>query len=259
MSSFAQLLRAFDPAAPLDVPASWMQGHTAYGGLTTALAIQSLLASQPALPPLRAVNVSFIDRTTGPVSFVPSILRTGRSVVNASVDVMSGGLLATRVGVLFAHPRPSQVRHDFYAAPQVKPPAACRPLLPAQMAAAPVFVQNFEMRPAGGAAPLSGAAHPELLLWVRHVDADDANPLIALIGLADALPPAAITAFPAPAPLSSLTWTFDVFASAPAGSWMLMRSFSRRANDGYSIEEMEIWSEEGVLLLSGRQTVAIFT
>jgi acyl-CoA thioesterase len=42
------------------------------------------------------------------------------------------------------------------------------------------------------------------------------------------------------------------------GEWFLLRSASQRSGDGYSFQTMEIWNEQGKLILSGSQTVAIF-
>ncbi|MGE1152423.1 hypothetical protein [Pseudomonas kitaguniensis] len=75
---------------------------------------------------------------------------------------------------------------------------------------APPCVYNVDMRPAAGsAAPFSGANHPELQVWVKHLDAEGVDPLVALIALADALPPAAVTVLTEPVPLSTVSWTFD--------------------------------------------------
>jgi acyl-CoA thioesterase len=51
---------------------------------------------------------------------------------------------------------------------------------------------------------------------------------------------------------------FSLAAPVTAGEWFLLRSTSQRASDGYSYQTMEIWSEQGQLVLSGSQTVTIF-
>ncbi len=75
---------------------------------------------------------------------------------------------------------------------------------------APACAYNFEMRPAGGSLPVSGAESPELLMWVRHLDAQGVDPAVALIALADSLPPAAMTCFTEPAAISSASWMIDL-------------------------------------------------
>jgi acyl-CoA thioesterase len=106
--------------------------------------------------------------------------------------------------------------------------------------------------------PVSGAAHPELMAWVRHVDAGGVDPTVALLALGDSLPLAVMASFTEFAPISSMTWTLDMAAPVSAGEWFLLRSTSQRASHGYSYQTMEIWSEQGQLVLSGSQTVTIF-
>ena len=43
----------------------WLQGRTAYGGLTTALCLESALQKHPQLPPIRSAQVSFVGPAIG--------------------------------------------------------------------------------------------------------------------------------------------------------------------------------------------------
>lgn len=95
-------------------------------------------------------------------------------------------------------------------------------------------------------------------MWMRHIDADGVDPALALVAMADALPPAAFTSFTVAAPISSINWSFDLLEPAPAGEWFLLRSFSQHARDGYSSQDMQVWNEQGQLLMRGRQSVAVF-
>ena len=106
--------------------------------------------------------------------------------------------------------------------------------------------------------PFSGAADPELLMWVRHEDAQGIDPMVALIALADALPPASITTLTAHVPLSTITWAVDIINAPVPDQWFLLKTSSHVAAGGYSFQDMEIWSESGELVLRGRQTVAVF-
>ncbi len=142
------------------------------------------------------------------------------------------------------------------ARPPVCGPDAAAPIAANAVTAA--FAANFEMRLAGGALPVSGAATPELMVWVRHRDSAGVDPSVALLALGDSLPPAAMASFTEPAPVSSMTWTLDFPQPAAAGDWFLLRSASQHAADGYSLQDMQIWDDAGRLVLSGRQTVAIY-
>lgn len=61
------------------------------------------------------------------------------------------------------------------------------------------FFQKFDLLQAGTSRPMSGGA-PEFLAWVRLKDREAVDPTVALLALADSLPPAAMAVFPAPAP-----------------------------------------------------------
>jgi len=258
MPSLAQIIDRFDPNAGFDVPASWLQGRTAFGGLSAALALQTALRAAPsALPPLKSAHIWFVGPTDATLRFQAQLLRQGKSATSIAVDCLAGTQLALRAALLFAQPRPSRIAHDFMPArPAVCGPDAAAPI--AASAITPAFVGNFEMRLAGGALPVSGAASPELMVWVRHLDSAGVDPSLALVALGDSLPPAAMACFTEPAPVSSMTWTLDFPQPAAAGDWFLLRSASQHAADGYSLQDMQIWDEAGQLVLSGRQTVAIY-
>ncbi|MEQ1494038.1 MAG: thioesterase family protein, partial [Terricaulis sp.] len=59
--------------------------------------------------------------------------------------------------------------------------------------------------------------------------------------------------------ISTITWTVDV-AHVPSslGGWHLLWSESEQAGEGYSLQNMAMWSESGELICAGRQTIAIF-
>ncbi|MNU97860.1 hypothetical protein D3C71_879500 [compost metagenome] len=259
MPSLSELLSSFDPKQGLVLPDSWRQGRTAYGGIITALGVVAAMREYPeAMPALRSVQVSFIGPAVGLLTFAPQVLREGKTVVTFGVDVLAEGVLAARLILVFGRARDSAIAHDFCALPPVGKPLACPEFKLSEMPFAPAFTQNFQMRPAGGALPISGATHPELLIWMRHIDASGVDPAVALVAMADALPPAAFTSFTAPAPISSINWSFDLLEPVPTGEWFLLRSFSEHARDGYSSQDMHVWNEDGQLLMRGRQSVAVF-
>lgn len=80
---YQELAKAMQPSedgwkAPLHQ--DWKQGRTAYGGLSTALALEAVYQDHNDLPPLRSATINFI----GPVSADPvyrtNLLRHGRNV-----------------------------------------------------------------------------------------------------------------------------------------------------------------------------------
>ncbi|SFW29810.1 MULTISPECIES: thioesterase family protein [Pseudomonas] len=259
MTSFAQVLAQFDPSVPFIAPANWQQGRTIFGGLSAALSLEAVLRERPqGFPPFKSAQVSFIGPVTQAQTFDTSVLREGRSVTSVSVDCKSGDELALRTTLLFAQPRASRITHEAWGCPLVEE-ASRYTTLALDNTIAPACAFNFEMRPAGGSLPVSGAKNPELLMWVRHLDAQGVDPAVALIALADSLPPAAMTCFTEPAAISSASWTIDLPQPAVTGEWFLISSFSQQALEGYSLQDMEIWDESGRRVLWARQTVAIFT
>ena len=159
-----------------------------FGGLSAALSLQTvLLEAWPDLPPFKSAQVSFIGPVTHAQTFNSSVLRQGRSVISVAVDCLSGDELALRTTLSFAQPRASRIVHDSWCRPPVGSPSEYR-TLELDRKVAPACAYNFEMRSAGGSLPVSGAENPELLMWVRHLDAQGVDPAVALIALADSLP-----------------------------------------------------------------------
>lgn len=257
MTSLAEVLETFNPSSAFDTPANWLQGRTIYGGLSVALALQAALRDAPAgLPPLKSAQILFVGPASASLTFKTFVLRQGKSATCVSVDCMAGTEVALRVMFIFADSRPSRIRHDFYQFPAVSGPHSYQSL--GVVSQAPASLHNFELRFAGKSLPVTGSDHPELMAWVRHVDAVGVDPTVALLAMGDSLPLAVMACFTEFAPISSMTWTLDMAEPVVAGEWFLLRSASQRSADGYSFQTMEILNERGMLVLSGSQTVALF-
>ncbi len=238
----------------------WSQGRTLYGGMTTALCAVVAQRALPDLPPLRSAQVSFVGPASGQLRLTAATLRQGKSSTIVSVDCAAETGLAARALFTYGADRTSQIAHDLTAAPAVQSPEQCAPFFPPAMAKTGFF-QNFEMKLAAGLRPMSGGGAPEFTVWVRHRDDDGVDPVIALLALADSLPPAAMIQFPAPAPISTMTWMIDLFQPVARGDngWYLLRSRSEQAADGYSFQAMDVWDDSGRRVAVGRQVVALFT
>jgi acyl-CoA thioesterase len=255
--SLAQLLDALAPGVPCGIPDGWLQGRTAYGGLSAAMAVHlALQANAESLPPLKAAQVSFVGPVTAAACFTTELMRRGKSVTQVGVDARVDDALVLRAGFVFAAPRVSTIAHQRVARPDVPGPEACSPSPVA--ASLPAHFRNFDVRFCGDALPISGATEPELLAWVRLNDASGVSPAAALLALGDCLPPAAMACFTAPAPISSMTWAVDFAQPAQHSAWYLQRTRSLAAQDGYSFQIMEMWDADGALVLVSTQTVAIF-
>ena len=102
------------------VPADWMQGRTAYGGLSAALALQAALEAEPELPPLRSAQIAFIGPLAGDVTVTATKLRRGRNAAFLQSDVVSEAGLGLRATFVFMAPLASALAHD--AAPRAPLP-----------------------------------------------------------------------------------------------------------------------------------------
>jgi hypothetical protein len=69
-----------------------------------------------------------------------------------------------------------------------------------------------------------------------------------------------MTLFPERAPISTMTWSLDVLAEAPADDdgWRLMKSQADTVLEGYSAQDMAVWDSAGTPLIVARQNVAVF-
>lgn len=261
MGSFADdlenLAREGD-AFVIDAPEEWSQGRTLYGGMTAALAYAAARRGLDDLPPLRSAQFTFVGPASGRLRFDVSLLRRGRSSALVEVNCANAEGVAARAMLVFGAARESKVAHDFLPMPKVDAPDAIPPFR--KEGGPRGFWNNYETRLAAGGRILDRSApRPEFTVWTRFLNAGDADPMTALLAAADCLPPAAMVHFPAPAPISTMTWTVDILNPPPrADEWVLLHSSSEHAGDGYSMQSMVMWSADGAPLAVGRQTVAIF-
>jgi acyl-CoA thioesterase len=260
MTSFDSMMAAMVPAGDGFVAtptADWMQGRTAYGGLSTALALRACELAVPGLPPLRCGQVAFIGPAAGELRMAPRLLRQGKSVTYIACDVEAQGAVALRALFAFGGARESAYRASAPRPAELKAPDDCPPLWSGGMG--PAFAQHLSQRLAGPLLPMSGAERGDLLLWVKH--AEPVTPgQAALVAMGDALPPASFTRFTEPAMISTMTWSFDLFEPerADGSGWLLLRSTDDEVGDGYAGQDMAMWDETGRPLMRGRQSVAIF-
>ncbi|MBB5686587.1 thioesterase family protein [Sphingobium boeckii] len=242
-------------ATGLDVtlPETWMQGRTAYGGVSAALALTAAQGVADDLPPLRTAQISFIGPLSGDVSISAETLRRGRTAAFIDAEVRSEAGLGMKAMFVFMGDQPSHIDHEAMPAPAIFPDPAP---VPKSVGAAKFFFQNFEYIEAASDTPKS-----ELLRWVRLKARDGVDPMVALLAVADALPPAALGLATEKGPVSSMTWLVNMLAARPdtTDGWWLLKSATEYARSGCSSQTMAIWNADGVPVASGMQSVAIFS
>lgn len=255
--SLTELLATTRAAADgfdVDIPEAWLQGRTAYGGLSAALALEAARRTFPDLPPLRSSQISFVGPLSGPVSVRAELLRRGRNAAFVSVDVSSAAGLGLRAMYVFMAAMPSQVDLDDYRAPLVAPPEESGG---GERRSGNFFVNNFDWR---HALPRPATPMADVSRWVRLEARDGLDPMVEIMAIGDALPPAAMPLMTAPGPISSMTWLVNLLTPAPQtrDGWWLLRATAQFARNGCSSQQMAIWNRDGVPIASGMQSIALF-
>ena len=251
-------MSAVDDHHTITLPPDWLQGRTAYGGLSAALCVQAALRAFPDLPPLRSAQFAFIGPASGELRLTPRLLRQGKSAAFVGVDLEGDSGLAVRATLCFGAGRELPHDHRLHAMPGTSARASCPDFYAFDQR--PNFMAHFEGRLAGGGLPLSGSLLPQMLVWLRHRDTHAPANLVSLIALADALPPVSFATFTEAVPISTMTWSIDLLAPQldnPSG-WWLVRGEAETLSEGYSAQTTVIWHPDGRAVLSARQHVAIF-
>ena len=282
MLSFTQLLDSSTDQQegrigyPLDD--CWMQGRAIYGGLSAALCLDGARKLFPALPPLRSASINFIGIASEKIWVEATVLRQGKSVTYVSSRLISEQGIVCDAVLCFGAARVSTLdanygdklygdktaiagpddAHSFYERDEKDGEKGDKKGVNTKKR--PKFIQHFDTRVVKSEVPFSGSADPGYELWVRHAD-QNAKGIVALVALADMPPPAVMPALTQPAPVSSMTWAFNVLTDefSQQGDWWLLGSFAEHAKDGYSSQNMTIHDESGELVVAGRQNVAVFS
>ena len=260
MTSLPDTLAALEPIAESAgggwhgvIPDTWLQGRTAYGGFSAAMALHAAQQSEEALPPLRSAQIAFIGPLSGPVTIRATKLRRGRNAAFIQADVESEAGLGLRAIFVFMGPVESKV--DFR---QGQPPAFEKPdgSIATFTGKAPYFTQNFDFLDRRD--DTLGPA--EWLRWVRLRERSGLDPMVELMAIGDCLPPAALKLMGGPAPVSSMTWIVNVLGPHPAtqDGWWLLRANADYASAGSSSQLMGIWNSDGEAVAEQMQSVAIF-
>jgi acyl-CoA thioesterase len=237
------------------VPPTWLQGRTAYGGLSAALALETARGLVPDAPPLRSAQISFVGPLSGEVSVTAAILRQGRNAtfVEARVCGESGvGMTATFV---FMAPMDSKVdlaQHPMPSVPSPEEAGGGKPTIDN------FFFNNFNWR-YGLPRPAEPVA--DINRWVQLKERDNLHPMTELLAIADATPPAAMALMTGGiGPISSMTWLINILSPHPTtrDGWWFLRAESNYARAGCSSQMMSVWNANGEPVAVGMQSVALF-
>jgi acyl-CoA thioesterase len=238
---------------------SWMQGRTAYGGISSAVALAATLRRHAPERPLRSAQISFVGPVGGECRTSTRVLRQSKSSLFVDAGVSSEAGFGTAGLFTFSGDRPSHLDYSTLAMPDVPAPEELEQLPPHP--SRPGFTRHFDMRPTSGARLLIGQDKGEMLTWVRFAETPTCHPAVALMAIGDALPPAAFHLFREFGPISSMNWTVNMLTGTPAtddDGWWLLGATATYARGGFSVQDMMIWNRAGEPIASGSQGIAIY-
>jgi len=264
---FADVLQQFKPGQTdelqIEVPEQWGQGRAVFGGMASALALAHLVTELPAQVPLRSVSVSFVaPLNVGPASVSRRILRQGKSVIQAMVEITQQGQVALVLLASFGIERPS----EYKIASETAPDFAEKALVMPKQGPVPEFTRHFDYQIKRGVMPFSGGSGTELGGLIRFAEGQSAAVgVLELLALVDAWPPVSLTLLNQPAPASSLTWTIEFIqphqgadSKASTTDWWSYLASIEHGADGYHHIEAKLWQPDGQLAAISRQTVTVF-
>ena len=243
----------------VDLPANWKQGRTAYGGLTAALMLAAAAQQFDDLPPLRSALINFVGPVTDSPLLSANLERRGRNVTSISANAKIGEKVVGRADFLFGTARASDINVGF-PAPPAMPPEDAEPFTPAAAAAmVPTFFHNFDTRLIAGHRPMMGD-EGYIRTWSRHKDPASREGVESLLCIGDVLPPSAMPLLRKMAPVSSMSWMFNLLTDNPQtdDGWWHIEARLTAAGGGYSSQVMRIWNTDGELVVEGMQSIAIF-
>ena len=239
----------------LTLPQAWMQGRTAYGGLSVAIAYEAARTVADDLPPLRSVQVAFVGPLSGRLTATAEVLRRGRSAAFVRADVGAEAGLGLRATFMFAADRASHLDYEHMPAPRAPDVDAAAPVRRPPLA--PVFVDQFEFR---HALARDASRAPVMMRWARLAERAGLDATTQLLAIADALPPAAVSIMTAAGPVSSATWQINLLSRGldTCEGWWLLRAEAEQARGGFSSQSMQVWNADRQPVAIGMQSVAIF-
>ena len=252
-----ELLAQFAPSAEahrLHIPNNWLQGRTAYGGISSVLAYQAATLAATDLPPLQSAQISFVGPLSGAVEIRASVLRRGRNTAFIESKIIGEGGVGLACNFIFMTPRDSHL--DFHALPKPDFPPIPRDD-DVRNGPPEFFTQNMHYP---DKRLTLGQGTPKLASWHRLIDRDGVDAVAELLCIGDALPPSAMGLMTEKGMVSSMNWQVNLLSAAPTtkDGWWYLESETHEAAKGASSQYMTVWNSEGDAVMTGMQSVAIF-
>ena len=241
-----------------NVPEDWAQGRSAFGGLTTALAIRALRECVGEERALRGIDVAFVGPLgAGAVDIGVEVLREGRHLTHATVTLRSDGNVAARAHGVLGTARESEIGVT------VPPPSPSVPFekavpWPYIAGVMPSFTQHIEFRGSEGDLPFSGSKRATMGGWARLREAGPAT-IESLVAMTDAWPGPMLPLGTKPFPASTVRMSVNLLEPPPEGfdGHYFFRSECLHASNGYATVAGMMYAGE-VAVARMEQLIAYF-
>jgi hypothetical protein len=243
------------------IPEGWQQGRGAFGGLVVADLIRAMEACEPAPDrTLRSLTAEICGPVLqGEIEITVRVLRRGTGVTTLAAQIEQGGEVSAHAVGVIGRARADRPRSTYLAPPLPPPWREVAPFPDPLPPFVPSFARFLDMRNVGPT-PFSGGAEPVASGWVRMNDPGPARDAAFLAGIADAYWPAIFSTWTSPRPVATIAFTFQ-----PVGTCEGLdpeAPFFNRARviaeaEGYTVEQRELWGEDGRLLALNQQTIAV--
>ncbi len=251
------LLAQFTPGAEthhIDIPINWLQGRTAYGGISSVLAYQAALCAAEDLPPLQSAQIAFVGPLSGAIDVHAAVLRRGRNTAFVESKISGDGGIGLSCNFIFMTQRTSHL--DYRAVPKPDfPPIPDE----SQVRSGPpeFFTQNMNYP---DKRLTLGQGTPKIASWHRLIERDGLDPIAELLCIGDALPPSAMGLMTEKGMVSSMNWQVNMLTATPStkDGWWYLESETHMAANGASSQYMTAWNSDGEAVMTGMQSVAIF-
>lgn len=269
MQTFDQLLKAISPAGEegeyrlydCEFGEDWLQGRTAFGGLSAGLIAHAMSMTVETDRRLRSIAVSFVGPApAGQHKIRLRTLREGGSVTHLAGELVCNGEVATSLLATFGKGRSSDITEALPAMPDDVCAVENAQLMPYLEGLTPKFTQHYQMAFAHGALPQTGADNCDFGVWMRFKEPTDMS-MAALVALGDIPPMPGINRTSPPAVGSSLTWYLEFpndQIDQAADDWWYMDYRCQSASDSYFHNHGTIWDSKGRAVLYSRQIAMVF-
>lgn len=244
----------------LEVPDGWQQGRGAFGGLVLAAMVRALEAAEPDRGRVvRSVNAEIAGPVLpGAARIAVRELRRGSGLSCWTGEMSQGGSGLVHASAVLAKARNTDAPRLHVAPPA---PAPWREIDPLPLDGAPfvpVFTKHVEFRTTGPL-PFSGGSEPTTAGWVRFKEAPASLGAAEIVALADTFWPASLTTQTTPRPMATVAFALQYFppqTPLDPSEPVYYRARVLADQDGYLMEQRELWSTGMALLALNEQTIA---